>query len=67
MDNNHNAQVVTAELNMKTQFSTVKTISGSSMIRQHFSSPITETVYCLQSPVSSYQAQLLLLTFYKIL
>lgn len=37
-NNYHNAQVVTVELNMKMQFSTVKTISGSSMIRQHFPS-----------------------------
>lgn len=37
-DNYHNAQVVTVELNMKMQFTIVKTISGSSMVRQHFPS-----------------------------
>lgn len=36
--NYHNAQVVTVELNIKIQFSTVKTISDSSMICQHFPS-----------------------------
>lgn len=60
----HNAQVVTVELNMKIQFSTVKTISGSSMIRQHFPSfsLLQESLSCT---IPFHQTQLLLLIFFS--